>query len=170
MGALATIGEHGVERRQYAACGRVRVANANNYDSFAEAYTAETEANLINGYYMRPAILDLSGDVAGRRILDAGCGSGPIAAAVRDRGATVAGFDFSAGMLELARKRLGPDTDLRVADLGSPLPIPRRRVRRRHRGPALASSRSGGVEDGWRATARRVRRTATAAGSIMPGP
>src|ERR1700752_1161638 len=60
------------------------VANANDYDSFAEAYTAETEANLINGYYMRPAILDLAGDVAGRRILDAGCGSGPISAALRD--------------------------------------------------------------------------------------
>ena len=45
---------------------------ANDYDSFAEAYTAETEANLINGYYMRPAIVDLAGDVTGRRILDAG--------------------------------------------------------------------------------------------------
>ena len=31
---------------------------ANDYDSFAEAYTAETEANLVNGYYERPAILD----------------------------------------------------------------------------------------------------------------
>jgi hypothetical protein len=25
----------------------------NDYDSFAEAYTAETEANLVNGHYMR---------------------------------------------------------------------------------------------------------------------
>jgi 2-polyprenyl-3-methyl-5-hydroxy-6-metoxy-1,4-benzoquinol methylase len=41
--------------------------------------------------------------VAGRRILDAGCGSGPLFAALRDRGATVTGFDKSAGMLELAR-------------------------------------------------------------------
>ncbi len=38
-------------------------AGANDYDSFAEAYVAETEANLINGYYARPAILDLAGDV-----------------------------------------------------------------------------------------------------------
>jgi SAM-dependent methyltransferase len=99
-------------------------AVANDYDSFAEAYTAETEANLINGYYMRPAIVNLAGDVAGRRILDAGCGSGPIAAALRDRGATVTGFDSSAGMLELARRRLGPDADLHQADLASPLPFP----------------------------------------------
>src|SRR5215472_3747946 len=81
----------------------------NGYDSFAEGYTAENESNLINGYYGRPAILNLAGDVAGRRILDAGCGSGPIAAALRDRGATVTGFDSSAGMLELAEPLPFPD-------------------------------------------------------------
>jgi len=96
----------------------------NDYDSFAEAYSAETETNLINGYYARPAILDLAGDVAGRRILDAGCGSGVLFAALRDRGAIVTGFDKSAGMLEQARRRLGGDADLRVAELGSPLPFP----------------------------------------------
>jgi ubiquinone/menaquinone biosynthesis C-methylase UbiE len=95
----------------------------NDYDSFAEAYAAESEANLINGYYTHPAIVDLAGDVAGRRILDAGCGAGPIAVRLRDRGATVAGFDSSAKMLELARRRLGPEADLRVAGLSSPLPF-----------------------------------------------
>ena len=62
--------------------------------------------------------------MAGRRILDAGCGSGPLFAALRDRGAIVTGFDKSAGMLELARRRLGDDADLQVADLGRPLPFP----------------------------------------------
>jgi ubiquinone/menaquinone biosynthesis C-methylase UbiE len=94
----------------------------NDYDSFAEVYSAENEVNLHNAYYERPATLALAGDVAGRRILDAGCGSGPLSAALRDRGAIVTGFDKSAGMLELARKRLGEDADLRVADLGRPLP------------------------------------------------
>jgi SAM-dependent methyltransferase len=98
-------------------------AVANDYDSFAEAYSAETEANLVNAYYARPAILALAGDVAGRRILDAGCGSGPLFAALRDRGAIVTGFDASTGMLELARRRLGADAALHVADLGSPLPF-----------------------------------------------
>jgi hypothetical protein len=32
-------------------------AVANDYDSIAEAYAAETESNLINGYYTRPAVL-----------------------------------------------------------------------------------------------------------------
>ena len=99
------------------------LAVANDYDTFAEAYSAETEANLINAYYARPAILALAGDVAGR-ILDAGCGSGPLFAALRDRAAIVTGFDSSTGMLALARRRLGADADLHVADLGGPLPFP----------------------------------------------
>ena len=95
----------------------------NDYDSFAEAYSAENEASLLNAYYERPAMLALAGDVA-RRILDAGCGSGPLFAALRDRGAMVTGFDKSAGMVELARRRLGDNADLQVADLGGPLPFP----------------------------------------------
>jgi ubiquinone/menaquinone biosynthesis C-methylase UbiE len=54
------------------------LAVANDYDSFAEAYAAENQSSLINAHYCRPAMLDLAGDVAGRRILDAGCGAGPM--------------------------------------------------------------------------------------------
>ena len=110
----------------------------NDYDGSAEAYAASNESNLINAYYERPAMLALAGDVAGRRILDAGCGSGPLFAALRDRGAIVTGFDRSAGMVELARRRLGDDADLQVLELGGPLPFPRRSVRRRHRFPGTA--------------------------------
>jgi len=99
-------------------------AAVNDYDSFAAAYSAESDAGIINAYYERPAILALAGDVTGRRILDAGCGAGPIAVALRGRGAIVSGFDSSAGMLEIARRRLGGDVDLRVADLAGPLPYP----------------------------------------------
>jgi SAM-dependent methyltransferase len=94
----------------------------NDYDSFAEGYTASNETSFVNAYYERPAMLALAGEVAGRRILDAGCGSGPLFAALRDRGAVVTGIDRSAGMLEQARRRLGDDADLRVAELGRPLP------------------------------------------------
>lgn len=94
----------------------------NDYDTLAEGYTASNETSLFNAYYERPAMLALAGDVAGRRILDAGCGSGPLFAALRDRGAIVTGFDSSAGMLAQARRRLGDDASLQVADLGRPLP------------------------------------------------
>ncbi len=94
------------------------------YDSFAAGYTAENESSLLNAHYERPAMLELAGDVAGRRILDAGCGSGALFAALRDRGADVTGIDSSVGMLDEARRRLGADADLRVADLAAPLPFP----------------------------------------------
>jgi len=96
----------------------------NDYDSIAEGYAAVNEIGFVHANYERPAMLALAGDVTGRRILDAGCGSGPLMAALRDRGAIVAGFDKSAGMLAVARRRLGDDADLHVAELGGPLPFP----------------------------------------------
>lgn len=98
-------------------------AQVNDYDSFAEAYAADNENNLQNAYYERPAMVALAGDVSGRRILDAGCGAGPLSAALRERGADVTGIDASAGMLALARRRLGNDADLHVVDLSDPLPF-----------------------------------------------
>jgi SAM-dependent methyltransferase len=94
----------------------------NDYDGIAEGYAASNETGFVHAHYERPAMLALAGDVAGRRILDAGCGSGPLLAALRDRGAIVTGFDKSAGMLQVARRRLGDGADLQVAELGGPLP------------------------------------------------
>lgn len=93
-----------------------------DYDEFAEAYAADNEVNLLNGHYERPAVVSLAGDVDGRRILDVGCGAGPLSAALRDKGAIMSGFDLSAEMIALARRRLGENADLRVADLAKPLP------------------------------------------------
>lgn len=95
---------------------------ANDYDGFADAYSAENESGLFNEYYERPAMLRLTGDVSGRRILDAGCGSGPLSAAL-GKGAVVTGFASSAAMVDLARQRLGDDAELYVADLAAPLPF-----------------------------------------------
>lgn len=93
-----------------------------HYDAFAEAYDAENASSLVNAYYERPAMIALAGDVRGRRILDAGCGSGPLSAALRERGAEMSGFDGSPAMIELARRRLGDAVPLEVADLAEPLP------------------------------------------------
>jgi ubiquinone/menaquinone biosynthesis C-methylase UbiE len=99
-----------------------RLVPKTDFDEFAEAYSADNEINLLNGHYERPAMLSLAGDVDGRRILDVGCGSGPLLESLRDKGAIVAGFDLSAAMIELARRRLGDDVELTVADLSKPLP------------------------------------------------
>lgn len=96
---------------------------ANDYDAFAAAYSTENDDSLANAYYERPAMLALVGDVAGRSVLDAGCGSGILSAALRDRGAAVTSMDASAGMLDLARQRLGDEAELCRADLNDPLPF-----------------------------------------------
>lgn len=93
-----------------------------DYEAFAQAYSSANETNLLNAWYERPAMLNLAGEVEGLRILDAGCGSGPLTSALRDRGADVSAFDLSPGMVALARERLGDDADLQVADLSERLP------------------------------------------------
>jgi ubiquinone/menaquinone biosynthesis C-methylase UbiE len=96
----------------------------NVYDEMAAAYAESNTTNAYNGYYERPASLALLGDVAGQRVLDAGCGPGQHAVELVARGATVTGLDSSAGLLAEARKVLGQDADLHVADLAEPLPLP----------------------------------------------
>jgi SAM-dependent methyltransferase len=96
---------------------------ADHYDTFARSYSIDNESNLINAYYERPAMIALAGDVRGHRVLDAGCGSGPLSAALREKGAIVTSFDSSPAMVALARQRLGNDADLCVADLSEPLPL-----------------------------------------------
>jgi SAM-dependent methyltransferase len=59
--------------------------------------------------------------VAGRRILDIGCGPGLYAAELVQRGADVVGFDDSVRLARLARQRTGSVADLRVHDVREPL-------------------------------------------------
>jgi len=98
-------------------------ADANRYDDFAAAYAQDNETNVWNACYERPGTLALAGDVRGLRVLDAGCGSGALAAALAGGGAAVTGIDLSASLLEIAARRLGPAVALRQADLGEPLPF-----------------------------------------------
>jgi len=95
----------------------------NDYDTFALSYSKDNDSNATNAYYERPASLALLGDLAGQRVLDAGCGAGSHSAEIIRRGASVTGLDKSAGLLAIARQRLGPDVPLHEADLAGPLPF-----------------------------------------------
>ena len=100
----------------------ISVREAPDYDVFAATYAAANDNGLFNAWYARPEMLRLAGDVRGKRVLDAGCGHGPLMIPLRDRGALVAGFDLSPAMIDIAADRLGTGHDLRVADLSKPLP------------------------------------------------
>jgi ubiquinone biosynthesis O-methyltransferase len=53
----------------------------------------------------RELILELVGDVGGRRVLDVGCGDGELALALVKRGAIVTGIDASIAMIDAAQDR-----------------------------------------------------------------
>lgn len=96
---------------------------ADQYDAYAENYDRENSSSLLNAHYAKPAMLRLAGEVSGRRVLDAGCGSGPLSLALQERGAHVTGIDGSQAMIDIARRRLGDEAPLHVGDLAEPLPF-----------------------------------------------
>ncbi len=75
---------------------------------------------------MRETLLGwLPGDLAGARILDAGCGTGALAVELAKRGADVLAIDLSPTLIDLARKRAPDDTvrgtiSFRVGDMLAP--------------------------------------------------
>lgn len=87
----------------------------------AQEYADDVEDNPFNALYERPGTIALLPPVAGRRVLDAGCGTGPLSAwLVRNR-AEVVGFDTSPSMVRLARERSLSSASFVVADLAEPL-------------------------------------------------
>lgn len=95
----------------------------NDYDSFALAYAEHSDTDIFTAHYERPTAFALLGDVAGLRVLDAGCGQGTHSRELLRRGARVTGLDGSTGLLDVARQRLGPDVALHHGDLADPLPF-----------------------------------------------
>jgi SAM-dependent methyltransferase len=69
-----------------------------------DAYVFPDEAYLDHETWIRPAIRQL-GELAGRRVLDYGCGHGMAAVVLARRGARVTAFDLSPGYLDEARQR-----------------------------------------------------------------
>lgn len=94
-----------------------------DYDRMASSYESHAADSPYNAHYDRPAVLELVGEVAGKHVLDAGCGPGLYSEELIARGAEVVAVDGSPAMVELARKRLGDLAQVLQADLGKPLPF-----------------------------------------------
>src|SRR5215470_1000592 len=60
-----------------------------------------------------PVLWAFAGDVKGRTVLDAGCGTGYLSKKLQDRGARVIGIDVAERMITIARAH-HPDLDFRV--------------------------------------------------------
>jgi 2-polyprenyl-3-methyl-5-hydroxy-6-metoxy-1,4-benzoquinol methylase len=99
---------------------------ASQWDAYATEYArwlAEREPRWPEGNAILIGMLDLLGDVAGREVLDAGCGEGLLARILASRGARVTGIDLSPRLIQMARERdPRQEMDYRVADLSGALP------------------------------------------------
>ncbi|RBY85643.1 class I SAM-dependent methyltransferase [Blastococcus sp. TF02A-30] len=120
----------GVARRP---AGQAESARANRlwWDAAAPAYLAEHGTDLGDADFLwcpeglREADAHLLGDVAGRRVLEIGCGSAPCARWLARHGADVVALDVSGGMLARAaelNRATGIPVPLLQADAGA-LPL-----------------------------------------------
>jgi malonyl-CoA O-methyltransferase len=92
------------------------------YDRWAEVY--DHDRNPLTALE-EPLVREAAGEVAGRAVLDLGCGTGRHALWLASAGAEVTAVDFSSGMLEEARRKPGAArVRFLVHDLHEPLPFP----------------------------------------------
>ena len=96
-------------------------STADYWDSKARSLKGQAVSmwpnNHLNALYeaeQREFLDDALGEVAGRDILDVGCGTGRISRYLAGRGARVVAFDFAKDAVEIAGRTPGPDVTYRV--------------------------------------------------------
>ena len=91
------------------------------YDRWAATYDRDGNPLVALDERVVPRLL---GTVHGLEVLELGCGTGRQSARLVDGGAHVTALDFSRGMIDEARRRLGPrQVRFIAADLARPLPF-----------------------------------------------
>ncbi len=101
--------------------GKMGKISLDSYNNMAEYYFKFVDSKPFNAYYERPATLSLLPDVAGKRVLDAGCAAGWYTKWLLDHGADVTALDFSPKMIEMTKLRVGSNAKVIEADLNEPL-------------------------------------------------
>lgn len=95
------------------------------FNQMANAYEHSVDSeNLYNAEYERPAMMDrLPDDLAGKRVLDAGCAAGWYTSQLLGKGADTVAIDMSPEMVEAAKRRVGDRAQVICLDLESYLPF-----------------------------------------------
>src|SRR5256885_5401252 len=76
-----------------------------SWNDIADDWVAHADANDYRNHYLMPRMLAMLGRVAGKAMLDLGCGEGGYARELGRRGARVTAVDGSARLIEVARQR-----------------------------------------------------------------
>ncbi|WP_207592565.1 methyltransferase domain-containing protein [Halomontanus rarus] len=87
-----------------------------HYDALADRWTEFTEGPW-KKRVLWPMTRSLLPEVAGKRVLDVGCGDGTYSAWLADQGADVLGIDLSREMISVARENHGEDAEFQRADI-----------------------------------------------------
>lgn len=97
------------------------------YDPIADWYATQARAGSLQRFLHNLAhrLLEMAGDVAGKKVLDAGCGEGHVARLFARHGAEVVAVDISPRLLHLARtfqEQHANEIEFIQADLAQGLP------------------------------------------------
>ncbi len=104
--------------------GEHRAQTREVYDRLARVWSATTDDGPWNAWLERPALRSLVPQpLAGKVVLDAGCGSGAQGEWLLEQGAQPVGVDLSPRMVEESIRRCRGRGRFLVADLAEPLPL-----------------------------------------------
>ncbi|MHA2705777.1 class I SAM-dependent DNA methyltransferase [Vibrio owensii] len=93
------------------------------YTTYAKQYDLAAQDNLYNAHFERPNTLELVGDVAGKKVLDLGCGSGLYAQLLLELGASsVTCIDAAQEMIDIVEEKLGSSVTAYAQNLALGLP------------------------------------------------
>ena len=80
-------------------------SSTRSWDAIGDSWVLHADHNDYRNFFLMPRMLEMLGDVAGRRILDLGCGEGGYSRQLKRRGADMIGIDGSETLVRIARER-----------------------------------------------------------------
>src|SRR5215470_11293894 len=80
-------------------------SSTESWNAIGDSWALHADSNDYRNFFLMPRMLEMLGDVSGRRILDLGCGEGGYSRELKRRGANIIGVDGSETLIRIARER-----------------------------------------------------------------